>query len=91
MKFTNPRFLSFSEVLQLLIIAIPIISITQQIRTSTNYLLYLISESGIDRPRRPRVNPRVVKVNSSKFKRKNASHKEEIRSFENDIQIIQIA
>jgi len=89
----DPRFLSFSEVLQLIITAIPVISITQpkQTRMSINYLLYLISESEIDRPRRARVNPRVVKVNSSKFKRKNASHKEEHRSFENDIQIIQTA
>jgi len=87
----NPRFLSFSEVLQLLITAIPIISVTQPSlsHTSINYLLYLISESGIDRPRRPRVNPRVVKVNSSKFKRKNAGSKGEQRSFKNDIQIIQ--
>ncbi len=89
----DPRFLSFSDVLQLLITAIPNISVLQpkQISASFNYLLRLISESGIDRPRRARVNPRVVKVNSSKFKRKNASHKEELRSFENDIQIIQIA
>jgi len=89
----DPRFISFSEVLQLLITAIPIISFIQpsQSRISINYLLSLIGESDIDRPRRPRVNPRVIKVNSSKFKRKNASHKGECRSFENDILIIQNA
>lgn len=88
----DPRFISFLDVLQFVKDAIPIISIgLRPIQKTLNYLLSLIAESDIDRPRRPRVNPRVVKVNGSKFKRKNASHKGEIRSFENDIQIIQIA
>ena len=87
----NPRFISFLDVLQFVKDAIPIISIRlRPIQEAFNYLLYLIAESDIDRPRRPRVNPRVVKVSHSKFKRKSAIHKEEIRSFENDIQIIQI-
>jgi len=88
----DPRFISFLDVLQFVKDAIPIISIgLRPIQQAFNYLLYLIAESDIDRPRRPRVNPRVVKVSGSKFKRKSAIHKEEIRSFENDIQIIQIA
>ena len=88
----DPRFISFLDVLQLLKDAIPIISIgLKPIQVTLNYLLYLIAESDIDRPRRPRVNPRVVKVNGSKFKRKNASHKGEIRNFEDDMQVIKIA
>ena len=53
-----------------------------------NYLLYLISESGIDRHRRGRENPRVVKVKSSKFKRKSGSDKSRIRNFEKDLEIL---
>ena len=88
----DPRFISFLDVLQFLKDAIPIISIgLRPIPETLNYLLYLIADKDIDRPRRPRVNPRVVKVNGSKLKRKSAIHKEEIRSFENNIQIIQIA
>ena len=39
------------------------------------YLSYLISESSIDRPRRKRVNPRVIKVKMSKFKKKRPNDK----------------
>lgn len=85
-----PRFISFLDVLHLLKEAIPIISIElKPIRVTINYLLDLMAESDIDRPRRPRVNPRVVKINRSKFKRKNASHKGEHINFENDLHIVQ--
>ena len=50
--------------------------------------LYLISQSEIDRPRRNRVNPRVVKIKMSKFKRKNSTHKSEIRDLKKDLEII---
>jgi len=86
----DPRFISFVEVLQLLKDAIPIINIgLQPIRITINYLLQLIAQSSIDRSRRPRTNPRVVKVKGSKFKRKNASHKGERIDFESDLQILQ--
>jgi hypothetical protein len=52
------------------------------------YLLRLISESEVDRPRRKRINPRVVKIKMSKFKRKNSSHKSEIRDLEKDLEIL---
>ena len=52
------------------------------------YLLSLISQSEIDRPRRKRINPRVVKIKMSKFKRKNSSHKSEIRDIEKDLKIL---
>lgn len=42
-----------------------------------NYLSKLMAESLIDRPRRKRVNPRVIKVKMSKFKRKRKGDKGE--------------
>jgi len=52
------------------------------------YLLFLISQSEIDRPRRKRINPRVVKIKMFKFKRKNSSHKSEIRDLEKALEIL---
>jgi len=52
------------------------------------YLLSLISQSEIDRPRRKRINPRVVKIKMFKFKRKNSSHKSEIRDLEKALEIL---
>jgi hypothetical protein len=57
-------------------------------KKSFDYLLKMIAESIIDRPRRPRSNPRVVKVKMSNFKRKRKKDKSEYRNFEEDIQII---
>jgi hypothetical protein len=54
----------------------------------SEYLLFLISESEIDRPRRNRVNPPVVKIKMSKFKRKNSTHKSEIRDLNKDLEIL---
>ncbi|BDA67814.1 hypothetical protein CAL7716_019800 [Calothrix sp. PCC 7716] len=53
-----------------------------------HYLLLLISESEIDRPRRNRVNQRVVKIKMSKFKRKNSTHKSETRDLNKDLEIL---
>lgn len=86
----EPRFISFLDVLHCLKDAIPIISAElKPINAIIDYLSYLIAHSDIDRPRRPRVNPRVVKVSISKFKRKNTSHKGEHVNFENDLRIVQ--
>jgi hypothetical protein len=52
------------------------------------YLLELIADSPIDRPRRPRVNPRVIKVKMSKYKRKRSADKSTYRNFEEDLIII---
>lgn len=86
----KPRFLSFFDVLQLIIDAVPIISIVKQkqVPSTLNYLIELIAQSDIDRPRRPRVNPRVIKIKSSKFNRKNASHQGEYRNFEEELNIV---
>ena len=53
-----------------------------------NHLLELIADSQIDRPRRPRVAPRVVKVNRSGYRTKKADDKSEIRDFKTELTII---
>ena len=54
------------------------------------YLLELIANSPIDRSRRPRVYPRVIKVKMSKYKRKRkrSADKSTYRNFEEDLIII---
>jgi len=52
------------------------------------YLLRMISESLIDRPRRPRVAPRVIKVKSSKFSVKRTKHTSQSIDYEKLIKII---
>lgn len=80
----NPLLISFLDSLQLIIDAAPFMSQRDQF----DYLLELIADSPIDRPRRPRVNPRVVKVKMSEFKRKRRKDKSIYRNFEEDIEII---
>lgn len=50
------------------------LAFSQSIENAWDYLLTLIANCPIDRPRRPRSNPRVVKVKMSKFKRKQPDH-----------------
>ncbi len=60
-------------------------------RESTRmYLLEVVADCGLDRPRRPRCHPRVVKVKMSKFRRKNATHTSQTRDLEKELQIIDI-
>jgi hypothetical protein len=86
----DPCLISFLDTLQLIIDAAPFMSNTQGDEASNmyDYLLELIADSLIDRPRRPRVNPRVVKVKMSKFKRKRKTDKSEYRDFDTEVQII---
>jgi len=85
----SPLLISFLDSLQLIIDAAPSLSTTQgNERNKFDYLLDLIADSLIDRPRRPRVNPRVVKVKMSNFKRKRSGDKSKYRNFEKDIKII---
>ena len=85
----DPRLISFLDSLQLIIDAAPFMSCSQGgERSRFDYLLSLIADSLIDRPRRPRVNPRVVKVKMSNFKRKRSVDKSKYRNFEKDIKII---
>ena len=56
------------------------------------WLMTNLLDPGItaDRPRRPRLNPRLVKVKISKFARKNANHKSQLRDIVQDLKIIEI-
>jgi hypothetical protein len=86
----DPLLLSFLDCLQLVIDAVPNISNTldtQVLKTKYQYLLDLLAQADIDRPRRNRVNDRVVKVKMSKFKRKTSKHKSKIRNIEQELQI----
>jgi len=86
----DPRFISFLDALQHIIDAAPIMTAEtgEQRQDQFDYLLTLIADCAIDRPRRHRVNPRVVKVKMSKFKRKNKKHKTENRDIERELQIL---
>jgi hypothetical protein len=85
----DPRLISFLDSLQLIIDAAPFMSYSQgDERSRFDYLLGLVADSLIDRPRRPRVNPRVVKVKMSNFKRKRSGDKSKYRNFEEEIKII---
>ena len=59
-----------------------------QLAIQFRYLLSLIVESEIDRPQRPRTNPRVIKVKMSKFERKKATHKSQYRDIESELCIL---
>jgi len=57
-------------------------------RQQQQYLLDLLADADIDRPRRPRVNERVVKVKMSKFKRKTRKHQTRSRDIEQSLEIL---
>jgi len=82
--------ISFLDSLQAIIDAVPILNWADHPRPSEamKYLIQVIGSSEIDRARRPRVNPRVVKVKMSKFKRKNKADRGELRDFDKDLSII---
>jgi len=86
----NPLFISFLDTMQTIIECAPHMSAEKLFKRKKyfDYLLKMIAESIIDRPRRPRSSPRVVKVKMSNFKRKRKKDKSEYRNFERDIQII---
>lgn len=86
----DPRLISFLESQQCLIDAIPHMNIadSEQLATQFRYLLSLIAESEIDRPQRPRTNPRVIKIKMSKFERKKAIHKSQYRDLESELHIL---
>jgi len=59
-----------------------------RVQFQCRYLISLIAECEIDRPHRPRINPRVVKIKMSKFKRKRDTDKSDYRDLENELQIL---
>ena len=86
----NPRFISFLDALQHIIDAAPLMTVAdvEQRQAQFNYLMALIADSDIDRPRRHRVNPRVVKVKMSTFKKKRKTDKSEQRNLAKELEII---
>ncbi len=86
----DPRFISFLDALQHIIDAAPLMTVAnaEQRQQQFDYLLALIAHSDIDRPRRQRINPRVVRVKMSKFKRKRKKDKSERRNLEKELEII---
>lgn len=87
----DPLALSFLDSLQIIIDAVPQMSKPMSadiFRQQQQYLLDLLAEADIDRPRRPRVNHRVVKVKMSKFKRKTSKHLTRSRDIEKDLEIL---
>jgi hypothetical protein len=86
----DPRTLSFLDALQHILDAAPILTAipSQQRENKRTHLLALIADCPIDRPRRPRLNPRVVKVKMSKFAHKNAHHKSKVRDVVKELKIL---
>lgn len=86
----DPLKISFLDALQWIIDAVEKMNGASEAKKKRriDYLLKLIAESLIDRPRRHRVTPRVVKVKISKFAVKQKKHKSQQRNLENDIKII---
>lgn len=85
----DPCSISFLDALQHLIDAAPIMTTDDAVQESQfEYLLAVLADCEIDRPRRPRASPRVVKVKMSKFKRKREKHKSETRDLAKELKII---
>ena len=86
----EPQSISFLDSLHHIIESTPLMAVEgeKEIHLSFAYLLEIIKRSEIDRPRRHRINPRVIKTKISKFERKKAHHKSEIRNLEKDMEII---
>ncbi len=84
-----PCSISFLDALQHIIDAAPIMTAHEAAQESRfEYLLAIIADCEIDRPRRRRVSPRVVKVKMSRFKRKREKHKSETRDLPKELKII---
>ena len=84
--------INFLDSLQCIIDAIPQMNIAgpTQAESQLQYLRSLIAVCVIDRPHRHRINPRVVKVKMSKFKRKRKIHKSSHRDLESELQILKM-
>jgi len=89
----DPCSISFLDALHHIIDAAPLMTAdtSKQMDDKFSYLLAVIADCDIDRPRRHRINPRVVKVKMSKFKRKNKIHKSEKRDLEKELKIIWVS
>jgi Transposase DDE domain/Insertion element 4 transposase N-terminal len=88
----DPTTLSFLDALQHILDAAPLLTAATSDRREQKrqYLLTLLADCPIDRPRRPRVNPRVVKVKMSKWARKTADHQSERRDIAAQLKIVDV-
>jgi len=88
----DPTTLSFLTALQHILEAAPVLTALTPNRREPKrqYLLTLLAGCRIDRPRRPRVNSRVIKVKMSKWARKTADHKSEVRDIAQQLKIIEV-
>jgi hypothetical protein len=88
----DPTTISFLDALQHILDAAPILTAAAPERRERKrqYLLALLADCQIDRPRRPRLNPRVVKVKMSKWGRKTADHHSEGRDLAQQLKIIDV-
>ena len=86
----DPRDLSFLETLHHCIEAAPLLTLHDEARQEIafQYLLSVIVTARIDRPRRQRVAPRVIKVDRSRFPRKRDTDVVIIRDMEKDLKIL---
>jgi hypothetical protein len=86
----DPRFISFLDALQHMIDAAPFMTAlgSEQREAQYAYLLAVIADCDIDRPRRARLNPRVVKIKTSKFRRKGANDRSQKRDLAQKLKII---
>lgn len=85
----DPLSISFLETLDLIVESIPLMSvITGKTEKAYVFLLKMIANRKIDRPRRARRNPRVVKIKMSNWKRKRSKDKSEVFNFEEDLEIL---
>jgi hypothetical protein len=86
----KPVEISFLDTLQAIIDAVPLFNWKQHPHSeeeSLGYLLSVIAASEIESARRPRINPRVVKVKMSNFARKNKTHRGKTIDFAQDLSI----
>ncbi len=85
----DPLSISFLETLDLILQAVPLMNMmtgkTEEVRV---FLLKMIANSKIDRPRRPRRNPRVIKIKMSNWNCKRSNDKSETFNFEQDLEIL---
>lgn len=86
----DPRLISFSDALQHLLNAAPLLTALEPDPKDVAFvhLLAVIADGEIDRPRRTRINPRVVKVKMSKFNRKGPKDKSADRDLAKELEII---
>ena len=89
-KGGDPLSISFLETVDIIIECAALMSISAEKRKKKErlFLLQMIANSKIDGPRRPRRNPRAVKVKMSNFKRKRSTDKSECTNFKQDIEIL---